>query len=226
MKTSKKLLAGAIASTLALSAVAPVTNAELSASATVASTYLWRGSDLGSGTPAVSGDLIYSASGAYAGVWASSGDTTLGTEYDLFIGYGGEVGDFSYDVSLWNYVYPNGVEENDIFDVADLVIGLGYGVGSFGAFIPVGDGSSGDYIYFTLGASFGDFGVTLGLHSDNSGAVGCPADTATDETCDPLHVNLDYAFNDSLSFTLSQFIADEPAGDDLKVVVTYSLPIE
>ena len=55
-------------------------SAELSASATVASSYLWRGFELGSGTPAVSADLVYSNSGFYAGVWVSSGDTSVSDE--------------------------------------------------------------------------------------------------------------------------------------------------
>ena len=41
-------------------------SAELSASATVASSYLWRGFELGTGTPAISADLVYSNSGFYA----------------------------------------------------------------------------------------------------------------------------------------------------------------
>lgn len=235
MSFTKKCLATAVAaSTMAFGAVAPVAHAEVSGSVGIASSYLWRGSDLGSnGVPAVWGDLSYSNSGFYGGVWASSGDSTAGTEYDLYVGYGGEVGDFSYDLNLTNYLYPTGAGyapggETDFFEWSDAIIGLGYGPVSFTAFIPVGkENSPGDYMYFNLGASFGAYSVGLGLHSDNAsvdGAVGCPADETSD-SCDPVHIDFTYAYNDNLAFTFSQFIADEPAGDDLKVVVSYSIPI-
>ena len=54
--------------------VASPAMAEVSASAAVANMYLWRGIDLGDGSAAVSGDLVYSNSGAYVGIWVSSGD--------------------------------------------------------------------------------------------------------------------------------------------------------
>jgi len=67
MNTFKKtLLATAAASTMAIAAPAAV--AEVAASATISSSYLWRGKDLGSGTPALSADLVYSESGFYGGL--------------------------------------------------------------------------------------------------------------------------------------------------------------
>ncbi len=240
MKFNCKVLAGSIAaSVLAASALIPVANAEVSGSVGVASTYLWRGYDLGSGTPAVSGDLKYSTSGFYTGIWGSSGDTTAGSEYDLYLGYGGSVGDFfSYDVSLWNYVYPTGAGytedgETDIAEWVDAVVALGFGPVSFTAYIPVGKEShTGDYMYYTLGGSVGAFSVLLGLHADTANVTDgdevvsyvCPADDE-DGVCDSMHLNLSYAYNDNLSFTLSQFIADEADSDDLKFVVSYAIPI-
>lgn len=234
MKLTKNILAGSIAGTvMALSAIAPVANAEVSASVGVASTYLWRGVDLGSGTPAVSGDLTYSNSGFYTGVWASSGDTAAGTEYDLYAGYSFEAGDFSVDASVWSYNYPTGPGytddgETDFTDVSDFILSVGYGSVSFGWIEPIGDdNSSGDYRYLSLGASVGKFSLTAGIHLDDENGAGgnAPCDAGESETCDPVHINLDYAFNDNLTFTLSQFVIDEAADDDLKVVVSYSLPL-
>lgn len=233
MKFSKTLLASSVAAVMAAGFMAPAQAVEVGASVGVASTYLWRGADLGTGVPAVSGDLNLSTNGFYTGIWVSSGDTTAGTEYDLYAGYGGSVADFSYDVSVWSYNYPTGPgytkdTETDFTDFTDVVVSLGYGPVSFAAYVPVGkDNSAGDYTYYTLGASFGAFAVTAGLHADNAnkdGAVPCPEDN-TEETCDPLHINLDYSFNDNLTFTLSQFVADETDADDLKFVVSYSLPL-
>jgi uncharacterized protein (TIGR02001 family) len=218
MKFTKNLLTSAVAvSTLAAAAVAPVAQAEVSGSVGVASTYLWRGYDLGSGTPAVSGDLSFSTAGFYTGIWGSSGDTAAGTEYDLYIGYGiSFMDDFlSVDVSLWNYNYPTGPGytadgETDFGDLSDLVISLGVGPVAFTMYDNVA-GANG-YVYYTLGGSVGDFSLTVGMHDNVEGE-------------DPVHVNLDYAYNDNLTFTLSQFVADESPDDDLKFVVSYSLPI-
>src|SRR5690606_4017910 len=83
MNMKQKLLAAAIAlSALTSVAVVPAANAEVevAASVGVSNMYYWRGFDLGGGS-AVLGDVNVSASGFYAGAWASSGDEVMGTEY-------------------------------------------------------------------------------------------------------------------------------------------------
>lgn len=221
MKTTKQLLASAVAASALSLTMVPAANAEVEVSGSlgIASTYLWRGYDLGSGTPAISGDLNASVSGFYGGIWGSSGDTTAGTEYDLYVGYGGEVGDFSYDVSLWNYVYPTldsgsteDADETDVGELSEAVVTLGYGPVSL-TYMDNIAGSTG-YEYYNLSAGFGAFTLAIGMH-DNEG-----------DADDPTHADLTYAYNDNLSFTISQFISDEPEGDDLKFVVAYSVPIE
>lgn len=216
---------------------------EVSASAAVANMYLWRGQDLGQGVPAVSGDLTISAAGAYAGVWTSSGDSALGQEYDLFVGYGGESGDFSYDVSVWSYVYSGASESktkddpatpaneggfytrNDsrgnTFDATDMIVSVGYGpVSASYYYVLAGDE---DYSYATLGGEYDKFSATVGMamHSE-------------DDSAEYTHVDLGYAYNDNISFTLSKIVSQDADLDDgesgldedLKVVVSYSLPIE
>lgn len=215
MKISKNLLTSAVTATVfAAASLAPVAQAEVSGSVGVASTYLWRGQDLGSGTPAVSGDLSYSTGGFYAGVWGSSGDTSNGTEYDVYAGYGmafGENDMFTIDLSVWNYNYPTGESEIDFGDLSEAVLSLGVGPVA----LTIYDNIAGDpgYMYYTLAGTVGDFTVTLGMHDDDD----------ADDT--PTHLNVDYAYNDNLTFTLSQFVADESPDDDLKFVVSYSLPI-
>lgn len=219
MKFTKKAICGSVAAlAMATSAlmISSQAAAEVGASAAVASTYLWRGYDLGSGTPAVSGDLSVSQSGAYAGIWGSSGDTAAGTEYDLYAGYGMELGAFNFDLSVWNYNYPTGAGytadgETDFADLTEVVLAVGVGPVTATYYDNVA-GASG-YQYYTLGAEFGQFSVLVGMHDNDSGD-------------DPVHLNLSYAYNDSLSFTVSQFIVDETNDDDLKFVVSYSLPID
>lgn len=205
-------LAAAIALTAGAISAAPVAMAETSASVAVASTYLWRGYDLGSGTPAVSGDITVSEGGFYAGVWGSSGDTTAGTEYDLYAGWGTEIEGVSIDLSVWNYIYPTGDGETPGFaDLSEVILGIGFGPVSFTYYDNVAGGSG--YEYYTLGAEMGSFSATLGMHDNPEGE-------------DPVHLDVSYAYNDNLSFTLSQIIEDEEEGDDLKFVVSYSLPLD
>ncbi len=223
MTFNKKIMANAVVASMLIAGAAGPAQAEVDASVGVASTYLWRGLDLGSGTPAVFGDINYSKSGVTAGIWGSSGDTEYGSEYDLYLGYGRSSGKFSYDLTLYNYVYPTGTDEVDQFESVDATLTLGYDKISFSAWVPVGkDNHDGDYIYYTLGGSIGDFGLTLGMHSDAAGIVDCPAG---ESECSPVHFNVDYSYNENLTFTVSQFIADEPENDDMKFVVSYSMPL-
>lgn len=221
---NKKVLASAVAaSAIALSAVAPSASAEVSASVGAANMYYWRGIDLGNGDAAISGDLTVSAGGLYAGVWGSSGDASAGTEYDLYVGYGGEAGSFTYDFSLVNYNYPSattmGVDQfgeevvlddsPDIGDLTEAVVSLGFGPVAVTYYHGLEDLD--EYWYATVGASFDKFSVTYGLHED-----------------DFSHLDLGYAFNDNLSFTVGVPVDDVDGAydDDPKFVVSLSLPIE
>ncbi len=225
MNIGKTIISGtAAASILAAASIAPLANAEVSASVGVASTYLWRGYDLGSGTPAVSGGLEFSAGGLYSGIWGSSGDTTAGTEYDLYIGYGLSFGAddmFSIDLSIWNYNYPRfpnaEPDERSSIDPGELtevVLSVGMGPVAFTYYDNIAgfsDSFNHGYAYYTLAGEFGAFALTVGMHDY------VERDSAT-------HVNFDYAYNDNLVFTLSQFVDGEDE-DNLKFVVSYSIPI-
>ena len=71
-----------------------------------------------------------------------------------------------------------------------------------------------DYSYFTASASFKAFGILIGRHDMEEGD-------------DPVHLDLSYAYNDRLSFTVSKFIADEDAIEhDANFLVSYSFPLE
>ena len=236
MLLNKSKVARAGVAALAMTGAVALSNpavAEVSASAAVANMYLWRGIDLGNGSAAVSGDPIYSVGGAYAGIWVSSGDDTLGNEYDYFVGYGGEVGDFSYDVSLWNYNYSDGsfekpfdVSNDTTGDLSEVIITLGYGGVSLSYYDNIA-GSTG-YSYTTLSGAIGKFSATVGYHDfDEAGPT--ESDSMT-------HLDVSYAFNDNLSFTASKVVSQDcdkddtgctgTVDEDVKFVVSYSLPIE
>ena len=195
---------------------------DVSASAAVASMYLWRGQDLGNGDAAVSGDITLSSGGAYAGMWTSSGDSAAGNEYDLYVGYGGEMEGFSYDVSVLTYVYPsagNFEEDADAsgntFDLSELIVSAGYEGASFSYYYPVSSNPD-DYSYLTLGYGMDAYSATIGMAMD-------------DVDGGYTHLDLSYAYNDNLAFTASKIIDEETEDsmdDDLKFVVSYSLPID
>ncbi|MCS5588158.1 MAG: TorF family putative porin [Porticoccaceae bacterium] len=232
MKTLKIAI---IAATLTLGA-APAAIAEVEASATIASSYLWRGVELGSGTPALSADVVYSSeSGLYAGLWLSSGDKISGgsTEYDLFVGYAGSIGDLTYDIGYASYMYPTStielhglalialggdVENTGFDDNAEYISSIGYGDVAVTHYVA----KDGDYTYTTVGYEAGDFAFTYGDHD------GLYADPTNPAGYVASHFDVSYAVNDSLSLTMStpvnvpnQLKAAEP---DTTFVAAYSLP--
>ncbi len=209
MKVSNKLLTPLGIGIVASSIFSSYTNAEVTVSATAANMYLWRGIDLGQGDAALSGEIKYSNSGFYTGVWGSSGDVTNGNEYDLFLGYGGEIGNFFYDVSYWSYIYPKA--DLDFGDVDDLVISLGTGPVGFTVYEALSDDGA-DARYITLSYATGDYNVLIGQHDDGS-------DTSE-------HIQAGYSYNENISFAVSKFLDDDMFDDDVQFLVSYSLDIK
>ena len=228
MKTLSKAIAiASLVSASALTAQVAQAEVEVSASAAASNMYLWRGTDLGAvtttdgtdtytgSTPAISADLSVSMSGAYAGVWTSSGDAALGQEYDLYVGYGLEAGGVSIDASLWTYIYPSDAANSE-FKTSDLVVGLGYADASFTLYEPITSNKD-ELRYMTLGYGMGDVSATVGIYTAKP--------TAKEYT----HVDISYAATENLSFTYSQIVDEGVEGSfdtSGKVVATVSLPIK
>ena len=239
MKMSKKLLSTGVAAVVAAMGMGSMSAnaAEVSASAAIANMYLWRGIDLGAGAgvPAVSGDIKVTESGFHTGVWGSSGDELAGTEYDLWAGYGGSSGDFRYDLTAWTYVYPTagGNDDNDnIGDLSEAVLTLGYGPVTFMYYDNIANaGGHNEYAYYTLAASFGAFSALVGyadfkahVYDENTGER-----IGETDSLDYTHLDVSYAYNDNLSFTLSQVVDESEndlVDDDLKFVVKYAIPLK
>jgi uncharacterized protein (TIGR02001 family) len=204
------------------------TQAEVSASVGIASSYLWRGQNLGNGDAALSGSLDYAfESGLYTGAWVSSGDAGLGTEYDLYVGFAGEAGGIGYDIGYMGYIYPSQSEElveedpdvdstaDELGDVGDIYLNLS--VADVSLTTNFSD-NGGDYVYNTLGYGMGSvsalIGVNTDLEDDGKGAY--------------THIDVSYAYNDSVSFTVSKMVAQSSgtSAASPEFVVSYSLPIE
>lgn len=217
MKMKQKLVAGAIALSAMAGFTVPAAHAEVSASIGAGNMYYWRGLDLGEGDASVWGDLKYSESGFYAGVWGGSGDYDDGQEYDLYAGYGGSLGDFKYDLSVWSYSYP--MVEVQPGDLSEAVLSLGYGPVTATYYKNIAAKEYGDnsYSYATLAFTLSQFTLKYGVHMDDTDSVDGVA-----------HVDLTYAYNEKLSFTFGKIVDDQDGAvnDEAKFVVGFSLPIK
>lgn len=187
-------------------AAAPITAAaEVTGSLGISNFYLWRGQDLSNGGGVVSGSVDYAhESGAYAGIWTSS-ETGFGGgnggEYDVYLGFAGEAGGLSYDLSYVSYIYP-GIDQA-LGEQGELILGLGMGdfgltyytsVYKFnGTDLEVGDDS-----YLTLSYAYDKFSFLVGTWM---------LDTADR---DYTHLDISYSPIENLTFTASKIVT----GDD------------
>lgn len=155
-----------MASAMAVMGTSQVALAEapLTANVGMTSNYLWRGAPQSGDESAISGGIDYAhASGFYAGTWVSSvGGGQY--EHDLYLGFGGEAGPVSYDVSYVKYMYPIGDTVELDFD--EIVLSLGYGPVTFTYAPTIGNeaGVLEDNTYMSLSAEFEvKKDLTLGL---------------------------------------------------------------
>jgi hypothetical protein len=206
MKTfNKTLIAAATLTTFGLAA-APAAVA-LEASASIATSYLWRGHELGDGDAALAVDLSGSTGAVSYGLWVSSGDEETGegtddheggTEYDIYVSYDGEVNGIGYTLGYASYNYPSRGVGFD--DASEYIYGLSYGPASVTVY--ENTDSDEDYTYTVVGYEAGAYSFAYG-------------DDETDT-----HFDVSYAVNDSLSLTFSDSDRD---GADTIVVATYTL---
>jgi uncharacterized protein (TIGR02001 family) len=187
------------------------------ANVSVANMYLWRGMDVSGSEAQISGTLQYNAdNGLYAGGWASSSWAGSGYELDLYAGYGGSYNDFKYDISYWEYLYPeavNGTTGSDDLgdnDASDLVLSVGYNMFSAAAYINT-DSDLPDQVYWTLGVSAGKFGAVYGFW------------TGDDDATDYSHLTLSYNPIETLTFKVSMASSgDTEVEEDPLVQVSYT----
>jgi len=217
MKTLSKAVA--IASLVSASALtAQVANAEVEYSADLATTYLWRGTDLGGTLFGAAADYSHD-SGLYAGAWVGGGDLVQGNELDLYVGFAKDFGSVSVDAGVYTYVYNRGVDTDTGADVngsagemSELVVSAGFADASVAYTTSLQDQ---DYTYITLGYSVAGADLTYGMSDDDGSKYA--------------HFDISYGLTDELAITVSQPIEDtEGALDDTDtiVVMSYSLPIK
>ena len=88
--------------------------------------YVWRGISQTDGQATAQIGIEHETNGVYGGFWTSNVDfDDANFEFDLYGGYRGEVGDFSYDVGYLAYKYDG--DNSSSLDFEERYIAIGYG---------------------------------------------------------------------------------------------------
>ncbi|MDH5484455.1 MAG: TorF family putative porin [Gammaproteobacteria bacterium] len=158
----KKTKALALTATIAGSLVSGASFAELSANATLTSNYIWRGMTLSDDGLALHGGADWAhEKGVYAGVWGSTTDDGVDTdfEYDLYAGYSAEVGKGSIDIGVIRY----DLVDADGADVTEFY--LGGSMGPVSATYYVDSDNDTTYVTAAYGAEVQEYGINLYIGS-------------------------------------------------------------
>ena len=158
MKTLAKILSVSVLVSGSL-LTSPVVSADVSYNVGFVTEYYYRG--IYQKNASASAGVDYEQNGFYAGAWTA--DVGDGLEVDGYLGFGAEVGDFSYGAGFTGYYYTGGFDET----YEEVNLSAGYGPLSIGYSIGEWDGGGGtDYdflqVSMDLGAGFyglyGSFG--------------------------------------------------------------------
>lgn len=120
----KKIISTAVITSSAT--FAAQVQADISATATLVSDYVYNGVSSTDGDPTLQGSVDwYNDAGFYAGIWASgldeSGFATAEVELDYYAGYAGSINDsLSFDVGYAFYTYPGANDTSGEFDYGEI----------------------------------------------------------------------------------------------------------
>jgi uncharacterized protein (TIGR02001 family) len=158
MARSKYLLA-----VLGLAASQAAVAGDFSANVGMMSDYIFRGIKQ-SDASAYAGLDYEHQSGFYAGTWGA--DVGQGMEYDLYAGFGGSLGDFSYGIGYTGYFYTD--DFDDTYQEINLTAGYGffsleYSFGTYDNF----DGPDLDYGFVAGTVEYGGFYGTYGTFTQD-----------------------------------------------------------
>ena len=172
MTKYKTLNAIALGAAVAAALTSGAASAEVTANATVASNYIWRGVTQTSDGAAGQGGIDWGHdSGLYAGTWVSNIDFSdfssptdpgwagfaRGYEMDLYGGFAGEAGGFGYDLGAAYYMYPifPGINFTEVYasgTFSVVTIGVNYTVDSASGNDP--ETNAGALGYFNQGDTY------------------------------------------------------------------------
>lgn len=147
---------------LALGVAQPAIAGDFSANIGMMSDYVYRG--IKQNDAAAFAGLDYENSGFYVGTWAA--EVGEGVEYDLYTGFGGSVGDFSYGIGYTGYFYTD--DFDDTYHELNLTAGYGlfsveYSVGRYDNF----DGPTLDYGFLAGTVEYEGFYATYGTFTQD-----------------------------------------------------------
>lgn len=210
LKLKTLVLSLALAGAASVAMVPAAAQAGVAYNASVSNMYLWRGINISNPSPVVSGGVDYDFGNGFAvGAWtASEGSFDNSSELDLYGSYSFSLGDVDMSVGYNSYLYPYASKAMFKFSsdggsmLGDYVLGLGYGDFSATAFINAEGKDSGNNIYTSLDYGLGDFGVHLGVNTNDDAAA------------EYKDYNVSYAATENLSFVLS--VAD---GDGANAII-------
>jgi len=132
-------------------------SADVSANVGWVSDYIFRGVPQSSSS--ASAGIDYEQGGFYAGTWGA--DVGMGSEVDLYLGYGGEAGDLSYGIGATGYYYTDDFDDT----YQELNLNLGYQTLSLDVALGQYDNFTGptlDYSFVSVGLELGPATLTLG----------------------------------------------------------------
>jgi uncharacterized protein (TIGR02001 family) len=132
------------ASIMAATALNAVQAVEITANGGAVTQYIFRGVPQSDGKAAAQGGLDLAQSGFYLGTWISQVDTSgrtpigdvpaTGLEYDLYGGYGIDIGDFSLGIGATGYFYTDDFDETYLeanFSAGWKFITIDYAIGEY-----------------------------------------------------------------------------------------------
>jgi uncharacterized protein (TIGR02001 family) len=149
---------------LGLAASQPALASDFTANIGMMSDYIFRGVKQNTSASAFGGLDFEHDSGLYVGTWAAEvGD---GIEYDLYAGFSGSVGDFSYGIGYTGYFYTD--DFDDTYQEINLTAGysllsLEYSIGRYDNF----DGPTLDYGFFAATLEWQGLYATYGTFNDD-----------------------------------------------------------
>ena len=140
-----------------LTVLAAPAAAELSANVGWVSDYIFRG--IPQSNSSASAGIDYAQEGFYVGAWGA--DVGMGSEVDVYFGYGGEAGDFTYGVGATGYFYTDDFDDT----YQELNLSLGYEWLTIDAAFGQYDNFAGptqDYSFVSIGLELGPVSLTFG----------------------------------------------------------------
>ena len=188
MKTLAKILSVSVLVSGSL-LTSSVVSADVSYNVGFVTEYYYRG--IYQKNASASAGVDYEQNGFYAGAWTA--DVGDGLEVDGYLGFGGEVGDFTYGAGFTGYYYTGGFDEtyeevnlsagygplSIVYSIGEwdgdggtdydfLQVSMDLGAGFYGLYGSFGDEVDGDYFEVGYGTTVGeiDLGVALIFPSD------------------------------------------------------------